>query len=100
MSSAVAWPLPPAELRRDHDPVSLLLEDSAEIGLALALAVGVGRVEMRDACLEGGRDDCPGSVEVEPSAEVVAAEADDGNVEVACSDRARIDGPASGPAAV
>jgi hypothetical protein len=55
---------------------------------------------MRDACLEGGRDDCPGSVEVEPSAEVVAAEADDGNVEVACSDRAPIDGPASGPAAV
>ena len=71
------------ELRRQHDTVASALQQLAEEALAAAaVAVDVGRVEERDARVEGRVDDLARPLEVDPAAEVVAPEADSGDDEV------------------
>ena len=48
-------------------------------------AIGVGGVEEGDPCIECGVDDGPGLVGVDPGAEGVAAEADDGDHQAAAA---------------
>src|SRR5439155_14471221 len=69
------------ELRGQDDPVASPLEGAAQELLALRAAVDVGRVEESDSGVECGVDDCPRCLEVEPSAEVVASETGDRNLE-------------------
>ncbi len=71
-----------AELRRQHERVPTAPKGLAHQLLRPALpAVDVGGVEQRDASIDRRVQDGPGGVEVEPAAEVVAAEADDGDGE-------------------
>ena len=64
-----------AELRRQHHLVAATAQELAEHSLAPApAAVDVGRVEERDAGGDRRIDDGARAVEVEPAAEVVAAE--------------------------
>jgi hypothetical protein len=75
-----------AELRREHDPFAPTAQQLAEEALARAavavdrraraVSVDVGRVEERDAGVQRRVDDRARALEVEPSAEVVAAEPD------------------------
>ena len=64
-----------AELRREHHLVAAAAQELAEHPLAPALAaVDIGRVEEGDAGGDGRIDDGAGAVNVDPAAEVVAAE--------------------------
>ena len=84
-----------AELGRQHDAVAAALEQLAEEALAVpAVAVDVGRVEEGDAGVEGGVDDLACPLEVEATAEVVAAEADPGDDEVGSVERLAAHGAA------
>jgi hypothetical protein len=75
-----------AELRRQDDPVTPAVQDLAQErlararapvdGVAGAVAVDVGRVQEGDPRGQGGIEHGPGCGQVEPGAEVVAAEAD------------------------
>ena len=77
---AVAHRLPP--LRREHDPVASPLQRAADHLLAAALAaVDVGGVEERDAGVDRRVDHRERRVLVDAAAEVVAPEADDGDLE-------------------
>ena len=79
-----------AELRRQHDLVAAAGERAADDLLAAAaVAVDVGGVEERDARLERGVDHRPRRGLVDPAAEVVAAEPDDGHLEVGAAQAAR-----------
>ena len=78
-----------AELRGEHDLVAASLQHPAEQRLAAALvAVDVRGVEERDARVERGIDDGARRILVDPAAEVVRPEADDGDVELAKLSRA------------
>ena len=77
---AVAHRLPP--LRREHDPLASPLQRTADQLFAPALAaVDVRGVEERDAGVDRGVDHRERRVLVDTAAEVVAPEADDGNLE-------------------
>ena len=79
-----------AELRRQHDPVTPSGKRAADDLLAAAaVPVDVGGVEERDARVEGGVDHRAGGGFVDPAAEVVAAQADDGHFEVGAAQAAR-----------
>ena len=79
-----------AELRREHDPVAPPGERAADDLLAAALvAVDVRGVEERDARVERGVDHRARGLLVDPAAEVVAAEPDDGHLEVGAAEAAR-----------
>ena len=71
----------PGELRGEHDAVAASLEDLAEVALARSpVPVDLRRVEERDAGVERGLDDGARPGEVEAPSEVVAPEADDGDL--------------------
>ena len=77
------------ELGGQHDLVAPAAEHLAEELLAGAgAAVDVGGVEEGDALVERGVDDGAGAFEVDAAAEVVAAEADDRDVQPRVSERA------------
>ena len=77
-----------AELRREHDLVAAPCSTLPMMRLAAAaVAVDVGGVEERDPGLERGVDDGARRRLVDAAAEVVATEADDGDLERA--ERAR-----------
>ena len=71
----------PAELRGEHDSLPPPPERLAEERLAPPVAVALGGVEERHAGLERRVDDRARPVLVDAPAEVVAAEADDGDLE-------------------
>ena len=72
---AVARLAAPAELRGEHDLVAPTVEDLAEEALAVApVPVHLGGVEERDPDVQRGVDHGARGVEVDPAAEVVAAE--------------------------
>ena len=73
--------MPPTELRRKHGFLPPAAEGLAEEGLALAAAVALGRVEEVHAGIESGVDHGTRPRLVHAPSEVVAAEADDGNLE-------------------
>ena len=79
------------ELRRKQDGITPALERFPEERLAAApIAVDVRRVKERHARVHCGVDDCTRPVEINPAAEVVAAETDDRDVrpflaEAACT---------------
>ncbi len=89
--SAPLHPVP--ELRREDDPVAPTFEQLAEEALAVAAAVDVGSVEEVDADFERGIDDLACSREVDPPAEVVAAEADARDLEVGIAAAGRASRP-------
>ena len=85
---AVAEVVP--ELRREHDLVAPAGERAADDLLAAApVAVDVRGVEERDARVERGVDHRARSLLVDPAAEVVAAEADDGHLEIGAAEPPR-----------
>ena len=65
-----------AELRREEGVAAATLERLADEALALAAAVDVRRVDVRDAGVERRVDDLDAARAVEPASEVVRAEAD------------------------
>ena len=66
-----------AEFGGKHDVLAPVAEDLAHDGLrAAAAAIGVGGVEQRDPGIERLVDDRPRAFEVDPLAEIVAAEPD------------------------
>jgi len=79
------------ELRREQGPIAPALEHFPEERLTAALiAVDVRRVEERHTRVQCAIDDCTRPFEIDPAAEVVAAEADDRDVwpflaEAACT---------------
>ena len=78
-----------AELRREHDLVAAAAERAADDLLAAAaVAVDVGRVEEGDAGVERRVDHRARGGLVDPAAEVVAAEPDDGHLEVGAAQAA------------
>ena len=79
------------ELRREHDPVAPTREDAAEERLRRRRAVDVGRVEEVHFRIERGVDDPTGTRLVHATAEVVASEPDDADLERA--DLPRFHGP-------
>jgi hypothetical protein len=72
-----------AELGREDDVLAARSECPAQEFLALGLPVDVGGVEQRDAGIERGVDDRARGGLVDPTAEVVTAEPDDRDSEVA-----------------
>ena len=89
---------PPPELRRDHGAVAPPGERAAEEELAVAVAVALGGVEERDPGVERRVDDGARLRLVDPPAEVVAAEPDDGDdeagrAEVPLAHRPNLRGP-------
>ena len=77
---------PPAELRRDHGLIAPPRKRAAEEELAVAVAVHLGGVEQRDPGTQRGVDDRARTLGVEPPAEVVATEPDDGHHEPGAPD--------------
>ena len=83
--SPISWP----NFVASTNAVAPPLEHLAEEALAVALvAVDVGRVEEVDARFERGVDHAPGPREVDPAAEIVAAQPDDGDLDAALSQAA------------
>jgi hypothetical protein len=79
-----------AELGREHDLVAATGQGAADDLLAAALVpVDVRGVEEGHAGIQGGVDHGPGGGLVDPAAEVVAAEADHGHLEVGAAEAAR-----------
>jgi hypothetical protein len=64
------------ELRREHGLLAAAVEGEAEKLFALRSAIGVGRVDEVDPQVESGIDDRARCFQVDPAAEVVAAEPD------------------------
>src|SRR5205085_5854638 len=79
-----------AELRREQDAVAPALEHAPEQLLtAPAVAVDVGGVEEADALVERRVDDRTRLLQADAAADVVAAEADDGDLRPAFTEPAR-----------
>ena len=86
-----------AELGREHDAVAAALEHLADEPLGRAVAaVDVRGVEERDAGVERRVDHGAGPGEVQPAAEVVAAEADGRHRELGASERVLLHGSQDG----
>jgi hypothetical protein len=71
----------PAELRREHNAVASPAKGLSKVRLALSSAVALCGIEERDAGLERCVDDRARPRLVDTAAEVVAAEANDGDLE-------------------
>jgi hypothetical protein len=70
-----------AELRRDHHAVAASRQRMSKIDFAVRRTVDVGRVEEGDAGINGGMDDAHRLGFVDAHAEVIAAEADERDLE-------------------
>src|SRR5260370_678974 len=82
-----------AELGRQHDFLAPVAEDLPQGFLRAAeIAVDVGRIEQGDAELECLVDDLARRLEIDAPAEIVAAQADDGDREAGASERALLHG--------
>src|SRR5262249_519910 len=76
-----------AEFGGEDDVFSARAEDLAHHGFGDAVAaVDVGGVEESDAGVEGFVDDFAGTVEIDVPAEIIAAEADEGNLQAGFSE--------------
>lgn len=85
-----------AELRGDHDVPAVSAESLTEEYLGGAVAVDVGGVEMSHPRRQGGFDHLACAGGMEPSAEVVATEAGDGDLEAADTSHLHVVTPSVG----
>ena len=76
------------ELGREHDLVAAPWRTSPRNSSLTPAAVDVGGVEERDALRDRGVDTARVPAEVDAASEVVAAEADDGDLEAGVAERA------------